>query len=195
MEKEEGRRKIFIYSLSKSPLSSKSLASFRNAALKASNGPWLCLFVYLLGPHLWHMEVPRLAVKSELQLQACSTATAMWDPSQIWKLHHSLQHCRILILLISILTDILPVSYTIEPKLECLTVHSSVQSNTKWAQLWLKAHWSWYSSLFWNCPIFVSVLPSYMSIYSPHLAGYLVSKTHADWNSALVSMHLRFDLI
>ena len=35
------------------------------------------LFIYLfiyLGPHLWHMEVPRLGVKSGLQLLACTTA-------------------------------------------------------------------------------------------------------------------------
>ena len=33
-----------------------------------------------LGPHLWHMEVPRLGVESELQLPAYTTATAMQDP-------------------------------------------------------------------------------------------------------------------
>ena len=36
-------------------------------------------------------EVPRLGIKSDLQLQACTTATAMLDPSQICNLHHSLQ--------------------------------------------------------------------------------------------------------
>ena len=33
-----------------------------------------------LGPHSWHMEVPRLRVESELQLPAYTTATA----TQIW---------------------------------------------------------------------------------------------------------------
>ena len=42
------------------------------------------------------MEVPRLGVKSELQLQAYTTATAMPDPSRICNLHHSLQQCQIL---------------------------------------------------------------------------------------------------
>ena len=39
----------------------------------------------------WHMEVPRLGVKSELQLQlqAYTTATATWNPSLICNLHHS----------------------------------------------------------------------------------------------------------
>ena len=40
------------------------------------------------------VEVLRLWVKSELQLLA--TATAMWDPSQVCDLQHSLQQCQIL---------------------------------------------------------------------------------------------------
>ena len=58
----------------------------------------LYLFIYLLGPHLWHMEVPRLGIESELQLQAYSiaTATATWDPSRMCNLHHSWQQCRYL---------------------------------------------------------------------------------------------------
>ena len=36
----------------------------------------LMLLFSLLGQHLWHMEVPRLGVKLELQLPACTTATA-----------------------------------------------------------------------------------------------------------------------
>ena len=52
------------------------------------------LFIYLfifcfLGPHLWHMEAPRLGVKLELQLPAYTTAT--WDPSHVCSLHHSSQ--------------------------------------------------------------------------------------------------------
>ena len=41
--------------------------------------PLLCLFFFFisLGQHLWHMEVPRLGVESELQLLAYATATAM----------------------------------------------------------------------------------------------------------------------
>ena len=55
---------------------------------------WLCLalitssrqlfFFCFLGPRLRHMEVPRLGIKSELQLTAYATATAMQDPSLIW---------------------------------------------------------------------------------------------------------------
>ena len=49
------------------------------------------LFVYLvfLELHPRCMEVPRLGVKSELQLLACTTATAMQDPSCVCDLHHS----------------------------------------------------------------------------------------------------------
>ena len=37
--------------------------------------------VFFLGPPLLHMEVPRPRAESELQLPACTTATAMPDPS------------------------------------------------------------------------------------------------------------------
>jgi len=49
-------------------------------------------FIYLfsfLGPHLWHMEVPRLRVQSELQLPAHTPGTQ--DPSCVCDLHHSSQ--------------------------------------------------------------------------------------------------------
>ena len=45
--------------------------------------------VFFLGPHPQHMEVLRLAVKSELQLQAYTTATATGDLSRICHLHLS----------------------------------------------------------------------------------------------------------
>ena len=38
---------------------------------------FFCLSVFL-GPHPRHIEVPRLEVKSELQLPAYATATAIW---------------------------------------------------------------------------------------------------------------------
>ena len=37
------------------------------------------------------MEVPRLGIKSELQLPAHTTATAMWDLSRVFDPHHSSQ--------------------------------------------------------------------------------------------------------
>ena len=52
-------------------------------------------FVFL-GLHLWHMEVPRVGVKSELYLLAYATATAMPDPSCVCNLHHSSWQCQIL---------------------------------------------------------------------------------------------------
>ena len=42
------------------------------------------------------MEVPRIGVKSELQLLACNIATVMQDPRHICDLHHSSWQCRIL---------------------------------------------------------------------------------------------------
>ena len=46
-------------------------------------------FFAILGLHLQHMEVHRLGVKSELQLPACTTATATWNLSHVYDLHHS----------------------------------------------------------------------------------------------------------
>ena len=47
----------------------------------------LLIIFGFLGLHLWHMEVPRPGVESELQLLAC--ATAMWDLSLVRDLHQS----------------------------------------------------------------------------------------------------------
>ena len=54
-----------------------------------------CYFCFL-GPHLWHMEVPRLGVQSEIQPPVYTTATAMQDSSRICDLHHSSQQHWIL---------------------------------------------------------------------------------------------------
>ena len=53
-------------------------------------------FLFFLGLHLWHMEVPRLGVKSELQLPAYTTATATRGPSRVCNLYHSSRQCQIL---------------------------------------------------------------------------------------------------
>ena len=49
----------------------------------------LLLFYCFLRPHLWHMDIPRLGVESELHLPAYTTATATQDASCLCKLHHS----------------------------------------------------------------------------------------------------------
>ena len=49
-----------------------------------------------LGPHQQHLEVPRLVVKSELQLLAYITATAMRNPNHVCNLHHSSWQCWLL---------------------------------------------------------------------------------------------------
>ena len=51
-------------------------------------------FWLVLGQHMWHMGVPRLGVKLELQLSA--TGTAMQDLSLIYELHHNSQQYWIL---------------------------------------------------------------------------------------------------
>ena len=47
----------------------------------------IIIILLFLRLHMWHMEVPRLGVESELQLPAYTTAT--WDPSHICDLHRS----------------------------------------------------------------------------------------------------------
>ena len=52
-------------------------------------------FFFFLGPQVWHMEVPRLGVQSELQPPAYTTATATRDLSRVCNLHHSFRRCQI----------------------------------------------------------------------------------------------------
>ena len=67
-------------------------ASFFSLSLSLS----FFLFFVFSGPHLWHMEVPRLGVKLELQLLALTTAAATLDLSRVCDLHHSPWQCQIL---------------------------------------------------------------------------------------------------
>ena len=54
------------------------------------------VFVFcLLELHLWHVEVPGLGVKLELQVPAYATVTATRDPSRVCTLHHSSQQHQI----------------------------------------------------------------------------------------------------
>ena len=59
-------------------------------------GQYYCCCYCFLGPHPWHMEVPRLGVELELQLLAYTTATATPDLSRVCNLHHSSRPCQIL---------------------------------------------------------------------------------------------------
>ena len=54
---------------------------------------FVCFLLFRAAPQ--HMEVPRLGVKSELQLQAYTTATATLDPSRVCNLHHSSRKCQL----------------------------------------------------------------------------------------------------
>ena len=45
---------------------------------------------------MWHMEVPRLEIQSELHLWAYTKATATQDPSLVCDLHCSSRQCWIL---------------------------------------------------------------------------------------------------
>ena len=52
--------------------------------------------IFSLGPHVQHVEVPRLGVKMELPLPAYTAARATPDPSCICNLHHSSRQRQIL---------------------------------------------------------------------------------------------------
>ena len=62
----------------------------------ATPDPFSFSFFCFLGLHLWHMELPRLGVKSELQLPAYTTAIATPDLSHVCDLYHSSRQHRIL---------------------------------------------------------------------------------------------------
>ena len=55
-----------------------------------------CCCCFFQQPHLWHMEVPRLGVSSEIQLPVYARATATRDLSRVFDLHHSSRQRQIL---------------------------------------------------------------------------------------------------
>ena len=66
-------------------LQSTALGAPRNSGSRMSPNFafFVCLFVFL-GPHPWHMEVPRLGVELELQLPAYTTAHGNAGPLTHW---------------------------------------------------------------------------------------------------------------
>jgi len=64
------------------------------SGMAGASGVWslisvIYLFIYFLGLHPWHREIPRLGVKLELQLLAYTIATARLDLSHICDLDDS----------------------------------------------------------------------------------------------------------
>ena len=70
-------------------------------------------FFSFLCSYLWHMEVPGLGVKLELQLQAYATAMATPYPSHICNLCHNIHQCQILNPLMRPVSNLLPHGYYI----------------------------------------------------------------------------------
>ena len=58
--------------------------------------PPLFVFFCFFRAKVWHLEVSKLGVKSELQLLADATATAMWDLGHVCNPQHSLQQGQLL---------------------------------------------------------------------------------------------------
>ena len=75
-----------------SPMYPRSQTDMKN--LESCNTVFTYLFC-LLGPHLRHMEVPRLGVEVEVQLPVCTPAAAMPDSSLICNPHRGSQQHRI----------------------------------------------------------------------------------------------------
>ena len=70
------------------------LSSFPIAGKRLSCSHFIFYFYFcFLGLHMWHVEVPRLGVESELQPPAYTAGPQ--DPSLICDLHHSSQQCQI----------------------------------------------------------------------------------------------------
>ena len=89
---------------------------------------FLSFFVFL-GPHPWHMEFPRLGVKSELQLQAYTTATASQDLSHICDLQHSTWQCWSL-------------THWVRPGIEPTSSWMIVGFVSHWANICFKCEWT-----------------------------------------------------
>ena len=85
------------------------------------------MFIFLLGLHLWHIEFPRLGVKSELQLQANAIATATPDLSWVWNLCHSWGNARSL-------------THWVRPRIELASSWILVRFLTSWAIVGMPAH-------------------------------------------------------
>ena len=71
------------------PASQHSRGTTDNHCTTVGNSPLYFLF-FFKGPHL------QLGVRLELQVPACTTATAMPDPSHAYNLYHSSRHHQIL---------------------------------------------------------------------------------------------------
>ena len=76
-----------------------NITSYGNLNVKTISYRFFCFFGFFffcfLGPHLKHLEVPRVGVELELQLLPGAIATATRDQSLIFNLHHSSQQCWI----------------------------------------------------------------------------------------------------
>ena len=82
---------IFEFSLIHNTLCSYKYRIYVNMYLDIFISQFYFFFLFS-GSLVWHMEVPRLGVKSLLQLPAYVTATATWDPGHICDLAAPLTH-------------------------------------------------------------------------------------------------------
>ena len=120
-----------------------------------------------LGPHLWHIEVLRLGVKSELQLPAYAAARAMQDLSHICDLHHSLRQCQIV--------------NPLRPGIEPASLWILFGFVTRWATMGTLRRGSVYD--IWGARPAIVLLPHLLFFYRPY---------HAQWKNSLLGSSFQF---
>ena len=140
---------------------------------------FVCLFCFL-GPHLQHMEVPRVGVESEPQQPAYVIATATRDPSLICNLHHSSQQCRILN----------PLRPGMEPASSWILV-GFISTTPQWEL----PRWSFYSTYFFCCcfqRIHLFFLPLFWSTVWIHFSRFVCCSqwhTSASWRKKQIILY------
>ena len=114
-------------------------------------------FFHFLGPHLWHMQVPRLGVELELQLPTYTTATATPDSSLVCDLHHSSWQRRIF----NPLSEVRDRTWILmDASRVCF--HCTMTGIPGWVCFWLLKYYR-----YMNLPILMSPLKE-RSYYFPH---------------------------
>jgi len=87
------------------------------------SGLVLLLAFVFLGPHPWHMEVPRLGVELELEPLTYTIATAIWDLSCVCNLYHSSWQHRIL-------------NPPSKPRIKPMSSWMPIRFSNLWATIW-----------------------------------------------------------
>ena len=116
---------------------------------------FVCLASCFLGPHLRHIEVPRLGVQSELQLPTYTTATVMQYTSHVYNLHHSSRQHQILN----------PLSEARDQTLDLMVPKHWATTETPWKKLFLSVQNNRLSEL--NTFLFIYSWSCWRTVFLP----------------------------